>query len=73
MNNKRRKEIVKVVDILSEVSQTLTILADEETEAYENLPESLQNSERGEEMSDWCEKLISAQETIDEVIDELSV
>lgn len=72
MNNKRRKEISKVVDTLTEISQTLSILAEEENEAFDNLPESLQESSRGDEMQEWIDRLEGAQGTIDEVIDELS-
>lgn len=72
MNNKRRKEISKVVDTLTEISQTLSILAEEENEAFDNLPESLQESSRGDDMQEWIDRLEGAQEAIDEVIDELS-
>lgn len=72
MNNKRRKEISKVVDTLTEISQTLSILAEEENEAFDNLPESLQESSRGDDMQEWIDRLEGAQATIDEVIDELS-
>lgn len=72
MNNKRRKEVSKVVDALTEISQTLSILAEEENEAFDNLPESLQESSRGDDMQEWIDRLEGAQATIDEVIDELS-
>lgn len=72
MNNKRRKEISKVVDTLTEISQTLSILAEEENEAFDNLPESLQESSRGDDMQEWIDRLEGSQATIDEVIDELS-
>ena len=72
MNNKRRKEISKVVDALTEISNTLSILAEEENEAFDNLPESLQDSSRGDDMQEWIDRLEGAQETIDGIIDELS-
>lgn len=72
MNNKRRKEISKVIDSLTEISNTLSILAEEENEAFDNLPESLQDSSRGDDMQEWIDRLEGAQETIDGIIDELS-
>lgn len=72
MNNKRRKEISKVVDALTEISNTLSILAEEENEAFDNLPESLQESSRGDDIQEWIDRLEGAQETIDGIIDELS-
>ena len=72
MNNKRRKEISRVVDALTEISKTLSILAEEENEAFDNLPESLQESSRGDDMQEWIDRLEGAQETIDGIIDELS-
>lgn len=72
MNNKRRKEVSKVVDTLTEISNTLSILAEEENEAFDSLPESLQESYRGDDMQEWIERLEGAQGMIDEVIDELS-
>ena len=72
MNNKRRKEISRVVDALTEISNTLSILAEEENEAFDNLPESLQESSRGDDMQEWIDRLEGAQETIDGIIDELS-
>lgn len=72
MNNKRRKEISKVIDTLTEISNTLSILAEEENEAFDNMPESLQDSSRGDDMQEWIDRLEGAQETIDGIIDELS-
>jgi formiminotetrahydrofolate cyclodeaminase len=72
MNNKRRKEISKVIDTLTEISNTLSILAEEENEAFDNLPESLRDSSRSDDMQEWIDRLEGAQETIDGIIDELS-
>ena len=52
MNKERRKELEKVIEQLQALSEQLDILSEEESEALENLPESLQSSERGEKMED---------------------
>lgn len=44
MNNKRRKEIEKLKSSLSEVKNKLQNLLDEEQEAFDNMPESIQES-----------------------------
>ena len=50
MNNERRKRIDKIFSELSKIESELIQLGDEEFEAFENLPESLQLSEKGEQM-----------------------
>lgn len=48
MNAQRRKALGKIEALLCEARGLLDGTAAEEREAYENLPESIQNSERGE-------------------------
>ena len=47
MNNKRRKEISKIVSTLEDVRDRLSEVVDEEQGAFDNMPESLQGSDRG--------------------------
>ena len=47
MNNKRRKEISKIVSTLEGVRDRLSELVDEEQCAFDNMPESIQGSDRG--------------------------
>lgn len=61
MNKARRKALQKIVDKLNEI-QT------EELEAYENLPESIYSSPRGDDMEENGGDLEEAIETIEEVI-----
>ena len=51
MNKTRRRSIQQIIDHLTELKEHIDLLRDEEQEAYDNLPESLQESERGEAMS----------------------
>ena len=65
MNAKRRNAIDSVIneliekfeEIKSEAIDQLSEIRDEEQEAYDNLPESLQESERGENMQDCIDAL----------------
>ena len=64
MNKVRREELSRVVDLLDQARDLLETIRDEEQEAFDNLPESIQCSERGEAM----ENCIS---TMEEMLDYL--
>ena len=49
-NKNRRDRLAKLSDQISDIMEKLEELRDEELEAFENLPESLNSSERGEVM-----------------------
>ena len=72
MNAQRRKSIQEVIDQLTDLQSTVENLKDEEQEAYDNLPENLQGSERGEAMSESADNLDSAYNSIDEVLEYLN-
>lgn len=48
MNQTRRNKIREIQDDLRIISERIEDLRDEESAAYENMPESLQESEKGE-------------------------
>lgn len=52
MNNLRRKQIKEALSLIEEAYDLLTMAKDEEEMAFDNLPESLQYSERGDIMQD---------------------
>ena len=72
MNAQRRKSIQEVIDQLTDLQSTVEMLRAEEQEVYDNLPENLQGSERGEAMSEAAENLYSAYDSIDEVLEYLN-
>lgn len=51
---------------IEEIKEDLQSVLDEEEEAYENLPESLQESERGQQMQEYIEALEAAVDSLDE-------
>ena len=53
MNKIRRKEIRRAIELMEEAYEILEAVRDEEQEAFDNLPESFQQSERGETMEDY--------------------
>lgn len=68
MNEKRRKALREAVDHLDRASSIVQDCASDEQEAHDNLPETIQWTERGERM----EEAISAMEEAVQLIDEAS-
>ena len=72
MNNTRRKTINQIMDELERLKEAIDCLRDEEQDCYDNLPESLQYSEKGERMEEAIDNLESAFGSLEEAIDYLS-
>lgn len=51
MNKERRKRLSSAIDILNDALLILDDVKTEESAAYDNMPDGLRDSERGEEMS----------------------
>ena len=74
MNKERRKRLAKAYGLIEEVKAILEEVKDDESESYENLPESFQNGERGEEMQGYIEMLDEAYNYLDDassVVDQI--
>lgn len=81
MNNQRRRSLKQLIkqlegltekfeELKSEVEDVVTeieYLRDEEEEAYDNLPEGIQNGERGERMQEVIDSLDSATGQLEDV------
>ncbi len=65
MNSSRRKRIAEAAELLEQARGILEECKDEEQEAHDNLPESFQQSERGEEMESYIEVMEEAQDYAD--------
>ena len=52
MNNERRKKIQKALSLMEQAKDILEEVKEEEQDAFDNLPEGIQGSERGEQMED---------------------
>lgn len=72
MNAQRRKEIAKAIALIEDAIAILDSVAEEEREAYDNLPESLQYSERGERMEECAEAIERASCELTDQIDSLN-
>lgn len=71
MNKARRKELSKAIDMLYEALNIIESVSIEEGDAYDNLPESLQDSDRGQAMQDYIDIMDDAYSTIEDSITNL--
>ena len=72
MNKRRRTAIEKLICELEAWRDQIGEVAEEEQNAFDNLPESLQGSEQGELMEDNAYALQEAYDNIDNVIMDLN-
>ena len=77
MNKARRKKLGEIIDQLEYLREDLDAVASEERDAYDNLPESLQESDRGcameeaaDELDDICSEMEELRQRIESVVDE---
>jgi len=71
MNEQRRKELRKVMQDLGVLSEQLNHEAGGEDEAYDNMPESLQDTEKAQTLRDNAETLYDLEKVIDGVVEEI--
>lgn len=57
MNKARRKRLGEAFDKCAEILEILEEVKQEEEEAYENLPDSFRDGDRGEEMQNYIEMI----------------
>ena len=57
MNKERRARLAEVDDLLMEAVDDITEIVEDEQEAFDNLPEGLQCSSRGEAMEEAIDEM----------------
>ena len=67
MNAERRKRIEKAVGMIADARSILDEVKTDEQDAFDNMPESIQASERGERMEEFIEMLEEAVSAMEEV------
>lgn len=72
MNKSRRSRIDEIIQKIEDLTYDIDVLRDEEEEAYDNLPESIQDSDRGQVMYDAIDNLDSAISSLEEVTEYLN-
>ena len=72
MNNARRKKLQKIYDQLEELKEKLDFIIEDEQTALDNMPDSLWETERYENMESGLESLEDVQNSFDTFIMEFS-
>lgn len=72
MNKKDRKVISGWIDNLERIKSEIEDMQSEEEEKFDNLPDGIQESERGERMIESIEYLGDSVSSIEEAIDSLN-
>ena len=72
MNNARRKEIEKITADSDAIKERIEALQEEEQDAFDNLPESIQYGERGDKMQSAIDNLEYPADNIQDCLDNLS-
>ena len=71
MNADRRKEIDQAAAMLEEALSLINMIAGDEQESFNNMPESLQESDRGNASEQAIGELEDAASTVQDTIDQL--
>ena len=66
MNKIRRNQLKAIQEKMAELRDMIDAVLSDEQEAYDNLPESFQDGERGEAMQTAIEAMESAMESCEE-------
>lgn len=69
MNNVRRAKLRKAMEMLEDAKLLIEEVRDEEQEAFDNMPESLQYTERGEKMEENIYNLGEQMDAIENAYD----
>lgn len=72
MNKNRRKELESISAELEALKERLETTREEEQEAYDNMPEGLQESERGELMYGYIDDMDNGISDLESLVDSLN-
>lgn len=71
MNNTRRAQLRKAVSMIEVAQSIIEEVKEQEQEAYDNLPEGLQESDRGRDIDENAYTLEMALDEIETIVDSL--
>ena len=71
MNKNRRKRIQNICDQIEALREEFDAIIEEEQEAYDNMPEQLQDSEKGNAMYEGISSLEDISSSMESVQDEI--
>lgn len=67
MNQDRRNRLEKIQGLIDDAMAQLEQIREEEQEAFDNMPESFQDGERGETMQEHISNMEDAESSLDDV------
>lgn len=68
MNKQRRKQLAEASALLAQVQEIIESVKDDEQEAHDNLPDSIQYGEKGQQMEEYINALDEAYGQCDDLI-----
>lgn len=71
MNAKRRKQLANAVEVLNNVLVLLEEVTADEQEAYDNLPDNLNDTDRATNMQENVDDMEDASSSLQDIIDQL--
>lgn len=71
MNKERRKRLDEVINQLEELQAEVASIGEEEREAYDNLPDSLNDTDRANQMCENADDLDGLDSDFDSLLDTL--
>ena len=71
MNKRDRKDLQRAVSMLDEARSIVGVLSESEQDKFDNMPENLQDSERGEKFESDAAELQSGADAIESAMCEL--
>ena len=71
MNQMKRNILRKARSMLENASELVIQVRDDEQDSFDNLPEGIQESERGQKMEEAIDAMDSAMDSISEAIEHL--
>lgn len=69
MNKQRRKELTRIYNAIESLKDDLENIMCEEQESLDNMPESLQYSERGEQMTEYIKSMDNTLDCLNDALD----
>lgn len=72
MNNVRRKRLREAIELLEQAKWIIDEVKEEEQEYFDNMPEGIQTSERGEQMEEIIYNLEEHFDNIETIVDEMT-
>ena len=71
MNKSRRKQIAEVLEALNTLRDTVEAIQNEEQEAFDNIPESLEGTDRYDQAEEAVSNIDDALSSLEDAIDSL--